>query len=265
MKIMTVYDGTAYGMTALRYALRKAREKSAELTAVHVFDRDMFVLYDAVPRVEEVARKEALRHLAEVEAILRTEAQGIKATLVQIEGNPEREIVNLAREEKSDLLFVPPRCKQVRKKSPCAVSVIPGTILVPVDHVTSTVSNLDHLVSEAKATGSRILLLGLIPVHIYSKDEWDELDRITVQTKATVKALRKMLAAQGVDAAEVSRSGYPDEEILRAASDHSISMIVFLRGSKKPSELTKAERLVQDEPDRLRVPVFSLPAQWQAI
>lgn len=265
MKIMTVYDGTAYGMTALRYAVTKARDKGAELTAVHVFDRDMFVVYDAVPRVEEVARNEASRHLAEAEEVLRAEAQGIKVTLIEVEGNPEREIVKLAKEEGADLVFVPPRYRSVRKKSSCPVSVVPGTILVPVDHVTGSVANLDQLVAEAKATGSTVLLLGVIPVHIYSKDEQDELNKITVQTTVTVKGLWKMLVEQGVEAKEITRAGYPDEEIMKAADDNNISMIVFLAGSKKPSELAKAERVVRDEPDKLRVPVFSVPARWQAV
>lgn len=263
MKIMTVYDGTGYGKRALRYAIQKAGEKGAELIAIHVFDRDLFLVYDAVPRVEDFARKESSHHISEVEEIIKTEGKGLKASIYEIEGNPEREIVKLAKEEQADLLFVPPRLRSVKKKSPCPVSVIPGTILVPVDHSTEAIVDLGHLVSEARATASAVLLLGIIPIHLYSRDEKDEIDRITLQTSITVKGLWKILTEKGIDTKEVIRSGYPDEEILKAADENNVSMIVFLTGNKKPSELAKAETIIQDERQRLRVPVFDVPAHWQ--
>jgi hypothetical protein len=263
MKAIVAYDGTLDAKDALKYAIRKVCEKGGEIVTLCAFDRDLFVTYDAVPRVEDVARRDAERYIEEARSLLRQCRDMVKAYIVEVDGNPERETISLAKSENADIIFVPRRYRAVQKKAKCPVVVIPGTLLVPVDHTTSDVVNLDQLIQEAQATRSTVVLLGLVPEHLYNSTERAELDRIMVQTQVTVKSLASLLAKNGIKSQETIRSGYPDEEILRVAEDRAVSMIVFLKGNHKSAELTKAETIITDDSAKVRVPVFSVLARWQ--
>jgi nucleotide-binding universal stress UspA family protein len=70
-----------------------------------------------------------------------------------------------------------------------------------------------------------------------------------------LKLMRTSLAAEGVEVSEVLRSGYPDEEILKAAEEYAVSLIMLPAGGKTPSELTKAASILLDEPERARMPI----------
>jgi hypothetical protein len=63
------------------------------------------------------------------------------------------------------------------------------------------------------------------------------------------------LSKEGVEVLEVTRSGYPDEEILKAAEEYSVSLVMLPSGGKTPSELTKAASILLDEPKQLRLPI----------
>jgi hypothetical protein len=70
MKILTIYDGTLQSKAALRYGLRKAKEKAGELIVLQVFQSSLFVDYDAGPRAEEIARAETARHRRDAETLI---------------------------------------------------------------------------------------------------------------------------------------------------------------------------------------------------
>ncbi len=70
-----------------------------------------------------------------------------------------------------------------------------------------------------------------------------------------LKLMKASLAGKGVEVSEVLRSGYPDEEILKAADEYAASLIMLPAGGKTPSELTKAASILLDEPERARMPI----------
>jgi nucleotide-binding universal stress UspA family protein len=115
MKVLVAYDGTLNSKTALRYGLEKARESGGELVALHVFNSNLFIDYDAIPQAEEIARREASRYVKEAETIIREEGKGVKASIIETEGNPEKEIISYAITENVDLLLCPTRYKSVVK------------------------------------------------------------------------------------------------------------------------------------------------------
>jgi nucleotide-binding universal stress UspA family protein len=118
--------------------------------------------------------------------------------------------------------------------------------------------DINSIIAEAKATGSKILLLGIIPVHLYSGGEKKELIEVKKAVLASIKKIKTSLSGQGVDVAEIIRSGYPDEEIIQAAKDQSASLILLPAGGKTPSELTKAAAILLDEPERVPMPILLL-------
>jgi len=260
MKILTIYDGTLQSKTALKYGIGKVKEKGGELIVLQVFQSSLFVDYDAGPRAEEMARAEAKQHEREALNIIAETAQDARVRVVTEEGDPEEETLRVAASERADLILASPRYKDIIKSAPCPVYVIPGTILLPVDNSGRLTADLDYIINEAKATGSKIALLGVVPVHLYGTEEKNELELVRKSTDAEVKKIKSALVAQGIETTETVRYGYPDEEILKAADALAVSLIMLPEGGKTPSELAKAAIILLDEPKSVRLPILFLPA-----
>ncbi len=260
MNIVSVYDGTLHSKTALQYGIRKIKEKGGELIVLHVFETSRFIDYDAGPKAEEIVRAESKRHLLDAESIIREEGKGVPIRLVTEEGDPEQEILRAAQAAKADLILATSRYKAISKKTGCPVYIIPGTILLPVDNSSALSSSVEAVSAEAKATGSKVLLLGVVPVHLYSAGEQEEVNKVKAATAAIVAKIKKGLSEKGLECSEKIRSGYPDEEILRAAEEHAVSLIMLPSGGKTPSELSKAAEILRDEPERVKTPIYLIPA-----
>lgn len=262
MKILSIYDGTIQSKTALLYGIRKAKEQGGELVILQVFQSSLFVDYDAGPKAEEIARAEAARHLQDAETIIRNaESQDIIVRTMSAEGDTVEEALRVAQEERVNLILTSPRYKAIARNAACPVCLVPGTILVPVDSSDTLFTDMNKIVIEARATDSKVLLLGVVPVHLYSAGEKKELEQVKKGTAATMKKIKHALSEQGIVVLEAIRSGYPDEEILKAAEEHSVSLIMLPAGGKTPSELIKAAAILLDEPERVHMPIQLMPAE----
>ncbi len=245
MKALVAYDGSLNSKTSLKYGVRKIRERGGELVVLYVFNSSMFIDYDAGPGAEQLARIESARHVEEARSILEG-AVDIKKRIVVEEGDPAEEIIRVADEEDADIIFSPPRYRSIVKSAPCPVSIIPGNILVPLDNTEVPSVALDFISEEAKATGSKVVLLGVVPIHIYSKWEKTELEKVKRQTSVLIKQVKKALNERQVETKEIIRSGYPDEEIMKTADEYPVSMIIMPAGGNEPSELSKAAAILSD-------------------
>ncbi|HAS55544.1 MAG: hypothetical protein A2X56_05670 [Nitrospirae bacterium GWC2_57_13] len=111
MKILVAYDGTLQAKKALAYGIGKAKEKNAALIVQHVFNAWAFKDYDASLTAETAARSECARFLSEAEAMIKD--KGLKASIVTMDGDPEKEVVAFAKEEGVDILLCPPKYRSV--------------------------------------------------------------------------------------------------------------------------------------------------------
>jgi nucleotide-binding universal stress UspA family protein len=257
MKILIAYDGTLHAKKALRYGIEKISAAGGEMTVLQVFDRSQFAEYGQ--RAEELARTEASQQLEEARSIIAASGSADRVRVIAEEGDAFETIAGRVDAELPSLVLLPPRFQSLASKLSCPVTVVPGTVLVPVDRTGSTVESIDRIVREATATGSRVLLLGIVPVHLYNKEEKKELERVKKETAVALKKLKNSLEARSIDVRELSRSGYPDEEILKAAGEFAVSLILLPSGSTTPSELSKAAAILLDDSDKLKWPVFLLP------
>jgi nucleotide-binding universal stress UspA family protein len=116
VKIMVAYDGTIQAKEALVYGMEKARTKGGEVIALHVFNSDMFVDYDAAVDAEDAARRESAGYVAEAKTLIREKGTGVNVHLYTAEGNPEAEVISFAKENKVDVLLCPPRFKSIIRK-----------------------------------------------------------------------------------------------------------------------------------------------------
>ncbi len=256
MKILVLYDGSINSQTALKYGIGKVREAGGSLFALHVFNSNMFIDYGAGPQAEEMARKESARYVEDAGRIIAETGTGVDVRLFTTEGNPEEEIKKFARAEIINLIIVPPRYKTVVKNAPCPVSVIPGNIVLPLDNSDSYLKVFDRVAKEARAAASKVIVLGIVPVHLYSKAEKKEIERIKKETETALKKVKKMFSNEGIETKEIMRSGYPDEEIIKIAEEYPVAMIIVPESGDTPSELGKAAQIIIDDSEKLRPPVL---------
>ncbi len=116
MKIMVAYDGTLQAKEALVYGIDKAREKSGEVVALHVFNSGLFIDYDATVDARGVAKAEAEQFIDEAKSIIREKGKDVKASLYSTEGNPTEEVISFAKAEKVDVLLCPPKFTKIISK-----------------------------------------------------------------------------------------------------------------------------------------------------
>jgi nucleotide-binding universal stress UspA family protein len=260
MKVLILYDGTLNAKTALRYGIKSIKENGGELVVLHVFQSSLFFDYDAVPEALDIARAESMQHRQDAENIIKDAGSDIKFRILTEEGDPEREILNAATIEHPDLILASPRYKSIVKKAPCPVYLIPGLILVPLDNTDVQFDNKIRIAEEALSTGSPVLLLGIVPIHIYSREEKEELEKVGEETSLQLNRMREILERQGIETGKIIRFGYPDEEIMRASEEYTASLIILPSGGSIPSELSKAALVILDEKERMKSPLLLISA-----
>lgn len=256
MKVLIAYDGTLHAKAALRYGLGKLKEEGGRAVVLSLFHSAMFIDYDAGFKAEELARAEAKRRLDEARAIITELGEVQRVRIEEREGEPDAEILDVASEFRPDVILAPARFGPLRELSLCPVISFPGCILVSVDNTGHTKASLGRIIGEARATLSKVAVMGILPVHMYGLSEKDELARLEKETRASMKDISKALRKEGIDTVEVMRPGYPDEEILKAMEEFSASILMVPVLDDEPSEIAKAAQIISDEPDRAKRPAF---------
>ncbi len=261
MKILVAYDGSINSKTALKYGIRRTMEAGGELIVLHVFNSGVFVGYDSSPKAEKMARIESARYVEDARRILEEAAGGILSRIVVEEGNPPEEILRFAVHANVDMIFCPPSYKSIVRNAPCPVSIIPGYLLLPLDNTDVSATTIDRVVKEARATNSKVLLVGILPVHLYNKWEKGEIKEVEKGTSAQMKHVRKSLDELKIETKELMRKGYPDQEIVKVANEYPVSMIIMPAGGNEPSELNKAAAILSEEdPEMINKPLLLLHA-----
>lgn len=259
MKILVAYDGTLNSKTALKYGIQKVRESSGEIIVLHVFNSGLFVGYDASPRAEMTARIESARYVEDATRILEGSAGSVSSRIIVEEGIPAEEILRFAVSEKVDMILAPPAYKSIVKTAPCPVSIVPGYLLLPLDSTDVPAATIERVVKEVKATDSKVLLTGILPVHLYNKWEKEEMKKVEKETSAQMKHVKKLLDELHIESRELMRKGYPDEEIVKVANEYPISIIIMPAGGNEPSELSKAAAILSiEDPETINKPLVLL-------
>ncbi|MGE5237617.1 MAG: universal stress protein [Chloroflexota bacterium] len=255
MKYVVVYDGMPDSKEALRYGLRRARVSAGELRVLCLYDPDAGVDYHEGRDAE--ALRESCRNIDDACQIIEEIGKDLDVRVVPFDEDVIEAAARHGEGEKTDAVIVCPRYRSIRAKVSCPVAIVPGSILVPVDNTGSAQGIVDEVVAEAEATAAPVILLGIIPIHLYSPSE-GAVRQIEKETIAEMHRLRMMLAREGIDVTEMVRKGFPDEEISKVIQERDIS-IVLVAGGKKPSELAKAAFMLLNEPDKTTAPVLFLP------
>jgi len=259
MKILIAYDGTLHAKKALTYGLRKVKAQGGEVLVLQVFDRQLFIDYDAGPAATELARAEASRMYQEGRKLLQDQDGGIETRMDFEEGDAAALIRKYAADEQIDLVLLPAKLRKLTAALSRPALVIPGTVLVPVDNTESAYQNRETIVEEAVSTGSRVYLAGIVPVHIYNRDEEEELEQVKAATLQEIRRIADYLRTKNIAAGKELRFGYPDEEILKCAAAQSASLILLPSGGAIPSELSKAASIILEESKQIEWPVALFP------
>ena len=258
MKVLAAYDGTVHAKKAIRYAISRLNKTAGELTVLQVFETSRFVDYDAGPGAEAAARREAAGQLEDAKRILAEEGAGIPSLVLTTDGDPLTVLREQAAKDGPDLVVAPRRFSPLIRKVACPMALLPGTVLVPVDSAGSA-ADLERITGEARALNGTVLLVGIVPVHLFGKEEKAELEAVRKGTERSLKRLRGELEKNGVETKALLRDGYPDEVILAAAEEHAVSLILLPAGGTTPSELSKAAVILQDEERVMPWPILLIP------
>lgn len=259
MKYLVFFDGSRYAQDLLRYGLRRAARSGAEAIVLSVFHRELFVGYEGL-NAEARARREFDAGLDGARETIRTLGGGLSVSLYSAEGSPEESVLGMAEAERVDAIFLPPRYRHFQKKTNIPVAIVPGTLLFPVDGSHDALTITAEVAMEALESGSRVIVLGVVPVHLYSRSEAAQLEAVQAATAEALEQAAKSLRACGIETDVVIRNGYPDDEILRAASEFAVSAIIFSGGGVTPSELRKAAYVLLSDREHIRFPLLFVPA-----
>jgi hypothetical protein len=118
---------------------------------------------------------------------------------------------------------------------------------------------VEQITNEARSAFSKVLLLGIIPIHLYNPSEKEEIEDVKKETFKTLEKVKTILNERGIQTKELIRMGYPDEEIIRAAEEHLVSMIIIPAVTDQPSELRKAASIILDDIGQVKVPILLVP------
>ena len=259
MKLLIAYDGTLNSKTALKYGLRKIKEEGGSAVILHLFHSAMFVDYGAGPNAIEMAKAEAAMQLADAKKMVEEAGGGLWVRFIECEGEPADEIVGYAGDVSFDAILAPERYRSLTGKAPCPVISFPGSILVPMDNTGYSRSALDNIITEARETGSKVVLAGVVPVHMYGNSEKSELEKVAKETLAYLHQVKKALEKEGIKTVETMLSGYPDEEILKAMDEYSVSMVIIPAAEESPSEVSKAASMIVEEQEKTHRRVILTP------
>lgn len=260
MKILVTYDGTLNSKDALIYGIKIIRQRGGKLLLLSVFNRGLFTDYEGGPDAERIAREDLFIHIQEARKIIDEMASGYDVRLIEREGNPEDVIIEYAKAEGVDLLITTPKYKSLLKKAPCPVTFIPGTILMAVDHTDSYEVAIDEVIRESRDSHSKVILLGVVPVHIYSRSEREEIERMRRETLNNLKKVKKILANEKIEVEEIMREGFVDEEISRCADKYNASMVIIPVNREMTSELNKAAEILSEERELIKSPLLTISA-----
>ena len=258
MKILSLYDGSLDAQTALRWGIFRIRERGGLLTVLHVLNTDLFIGYDALPNAKDLARAESAVYRRLAERLLQEEASGLRTELITVEGNPETAALEYAAHSPSDLIVAAPRSRSLVYAAHCPVSLAPGYCLVPIDNTRSHETAVPVIATRAASARSKVILVGIVPVHLFALHEDDEVKLITSETGENLRAAAKALKAGGIESLEMLVSGYPDEELLKIAEKYPVTEIVFTAVGSEPSELNKLASIIQNATERPWMPVTLL-------
>ncbi len=246
MNVLVTFDGSADAECALRFGALKVRESGGGRIALYVFQGLEGDPGDSAERqwsLDRPANNSGVR---------------IGMSVLLGKGNPKGEILRHAAAENIDLIVAVPSCFDLFHDAVTPVSQIPSAILVPMDDREMPGSVIDRITNEARSTFSKVLPMGIVPIHLYNPSE-KELEEVKQATLMAVANAAAEFRKRGINTEEMLRMGYPDEEIISAAEELKVSLIVIPCKKDQPSELKKAASIILDEVRKVNIPILYVP------
>jgi nucleotide-binding universal stress UspA family protein len=256
LKILVTHDGSINSKDALKYGTQKVRENGGGFVTLYIF--------------QDISGTGGIQTVdSDSEGAVRYEDQkrggleggdGVKINILMGKGDPKEEIRQYTTTEKVDMIITIPAYADFFKDAALPFAVIPGTILVPTDNREISGRVVEQITNEARSAFSKVLLIGIIPIHLYSPSEKNEIEEVKKETFQALEKVKATLTERGIQTKELIRMGYPDEEIVKAAEEHSVSMIIIPAVIDRPSELKKAASIILDDLGQVKVPILLVPA-----
>jgi hypothetical protein len=255
LKVLVTHDGSINSKDALKYGIQKVRENGGGSVTLYIFqDLNSAGGVQSAESVPEGAVPYEDQKKSPLEG-----GDSVKINILMGKGDPREEIRHYCVTENVAMLITIPAYADHFKNADLPFAVIPGTILVPADSREISGKVVEQITNEARSAFSKVLLLGIIPIHLYNPSEKEEIEDVKKETFKTLEKVKTILNERGIQTKELIRMGYPDEEIIRAAEEHLVSMIIIPAVTDQPSELRKAASIILDDIGQVKVPILLVP------
>lgn len=131
-----------------------------------------------------------------------------------------------------------------------------ANILVAVDNTMPPVDVVEYAIKIAKGTNSGLIVLGIIP-----NTMWEPVPEVIEEaTRKTLNSVKEMAERSGIKVADIIRSGYPDEEIMKVSTENNVAVVIIPARKGIASELGKAATiLVNKFAGSLKQPLILVP------
>jgi nucleotide-binding universal stress UspA family protein len=255
LKVLVTHDGSINSKDALKYGIQKVRQNGGGVVTLYIF-QDLSGTGGI--QSTEGESEGAVRYEDQKKSPLEG-GDSVKINILMGKGDPKEEIRHYTVTEKVDLIVTIPAYADLFINASLPFTVIPGTILVPADNREMSGRVVEQITNEARSAFSKVLLLGIIPIHLYSPSEKEEIEDVKKETFKTLEKVKATLNERGIQTKELIRTGYPDEEIVRAAEEHSVSMIIIPAVTDQPTELKKAASIILDDIGQVKIPILVVP------
>lgn len=292
-RILCPTDFSKYSFRAADYAVSLAKHYKGEVNFVHVVPEvllhpDQYPYLVEPVRAEPEIRSRAHDRLDAFVAL--TRAEQIQSRFSVAEGTPVSTILNIAEDEKADLICLGTHgregverlvlgsvAEKVLRKAPCPVLTIsePGDedairpavfkkILCAVDFATLSLRSLEYALSLAQESGGSLVLVNV--VEWFSEEPgWDvqlNVEDYRAQMEESVRDRLNEIIPEGVrdwcDVETVVRSGKPYRDILDLAKERDIDLIVMGVRGRNPLDLMLFGSTTQHVVRHAQCPVLTI-------
>ena len=231
--LMVATDGSKYGESAVREAIRLAKICSSNLIAVSVVKTN--IEFDSVlPQFVEKKEKEAIKHLVSVKA--QAAEEGVNCvTIVSRNEEPYEDIVHHASKNNVDMIIMGTHGKTEMKRlmmgsvtalvighAPCKILVLPlnakvecKNVLIATDGSKYSEAAASEALGIAKRCGSSLIVISVA-----------SSDAEIASAKDNVNKVSEAAEKEGIKTTPVVTTGKPYEAILETSKQKNADFII---------------------------------------
>lgn len=258
MKISVLIDETIYSISALKHVLTELAKPDDEVFVIKFTNDLVPIHYEATIYARELVAEGFRKNWQLADKIVASSNNKTKITVSEAYADIQTVIDNHIAMCLPNLIYLPKIYKKQLKLKQLCYFFCPAVAVLPVENNALNEQLLRRFSMTAELCFDDVIIQGLIPVHLYSATEQEQLNKLSAMVQSTTKALSKALSKAHIKNRYSICSGFMDEEIMKLVKTKNIDCLFFAPQLDSPSELYKAIQMIAADLELLRIPIFAL-------